>query len=725
VLMLMLVWQPPATFYLSTLAGCTLLLYLLLASGADHYAAQVYTLIIHYTPSSRKHTHSLPVLLPVACSGTEVMRASPCARSLRRLRLGLGPRVLQCHCSWRGVHDFSRPAPNGVAVGLSKDVAKGPAKASTAIGALYAAMSNRAFPPAPGAGLPAAVLLQQRILQKQCSMAQLQCIADRLKLTNTNSTTIENLVDACFCAQFVNSEGDSYAVLALVDAWVAQLGAMLQRDPSLSFRASYIASVAISIKSVKKDSLALGRILVFVKEQVIRCSRACYFMKEKNICKILYGLQGLGCDIPEVSSLLSTLIRTSFSQEREKIRPRFIGMALYGLHGMTADTPQVRAVLSYLAPRIVSCPEEFNGYIIGMSMYGVRMMRGDVPEVSIMLSALASKIANSKQTFNIAEVSTAIGGLQGMTGQDAAAVDILANLVPKISNCTGEFSKNQIAMLFSGLKNMSSNTVEVRALLAEIVPRLRSSTFQMDSHMISGTMFGLRYMSSDASEVCAVLDALVSKVEKCSGLLSADCAAWAVHGFQEMRGDKPEVLALLSAISRLIDISNISLVGRQVGLSFYGLKSLNSGSVEVRDLLTILTKNIAVDCRLTASEIAMALFGFRHMRSDVPEVCAALRRLTPLVKTCADQLTSQEVGMALHGFSAMSSDAPEVRSLLSILSELILASKVRMETESLSNAVQGIRGMDYGLVEMKQIFASMSTSAAEVRTVMHKIDSIQ
>ena len=63
---------------------------------------------------------------------------------------------------------------------------------------------------------------------------------------------------------------------------------------------------------------------------------------------------------------------------------------LYGLQDMKSDSPEVRALLRELPRLVKTCTEPLKAQAVGMMLYGLQGMESDCPEVRELLRELSA-----------------------------------------------------------------------------------------------------------------------------------------------------------------------------------------------------------------------------------------------------------------------------------------------------------------------------------------------
>ena len=92
----------------------------------------------------------------------------------------------------------------------------------------------------------------------------------------------------------------------------------------------------------------------------------------------------------------------------EPLKAQNVGNMLYGLQGMKSDCPEVRALLRELPRLVKTCTEQFTAQEISNMLYGLQRLHLDVPEVSALIDAL------------LPHINSSIGGIASPTCQQCS-----------------------------------------------------------------------------------------------------------------------------------------------------------------------------------------------------------------------------------------------------------------------------------------------------------------
>jgi len=72
---------------------------------------------------------------------------------------------------------------------------------------------------------------------------------------------------------------------------------------------------------------------------------------------------------------------------------------IYGLQGMHSDCPEVRVLLRELSRLVKTCNEPFKAQEVDMMLYGLQGMKSDCPEVITLLRELPCLFKTCKERF--------------------------------------------------------------------------------------------------------------------------------------------------------------------------------------------------------------------------------------------------------------------------------------------------------------------------------------
>jgi hypothetical protein len=116
---------------------------------------------------------------------------------------------------------------------------------------------------------------------------------------------------------------------------------------------------------------------------------------------MLYGLQGMKSDSPEVKALLSRLVKTC----TDPLTAQAVGNMLYDLQDMKSDSLKVRALLRELPRLLMTCTEPLKVQEIGNMLYGLQDMKSDCPEVRALLRELPREQSAGLSVFSCTQGS--------------------------------------------------------------------------------------------------------------------------------------------------------------------------------------------------------------------------------------------------------------------------------------------------------------------------------
>ncbi len=102
-------------------------------------------------------------------------------------------------------------------------------------------------------------------------------------------------------------------------------------------------------------------------------------LNSQEVGNMLYGLQDMKSDCPEVKALLRELPRL-VKTCTEPLTAQAVGNMLYGLQDMKSDCPEVRVLLRELLRLVKTCTK-LDAQAVGNMLYGLQDMKSDCPEV--------------------------------------------------------------------------------------------------------------------------------------------------------------------------------------------------------------------------------------------------------------------------------------------------------------------------------------------------------
>ena len=112
------------------------------------------------------------------------------------------------------------------------------------------------------------------------------------------------------------------------------------------------------------------------------------------VTNMLYGLQGLSSDSPEVRRLLSSLASLlagvdGMGESGEILSAQGVGNALYGLQGLKSDCQELRELIQRLQPLVASAT--LDGQAIGNALYGLQSMKSESAWSATLIGDLSRK----------------------------------------------------------------------------------------------------------------------------------------------------------------------------------------------------------------------------------------------------------------------------------------------------------------------------------------------
>ena len=297
----------------------------------------------------------------------------------------------------------------------------------------------------------------------------------------------------------------------------------------------------------------------------------------ESIYIVLSGMLGIAVELLKLS--------------REKNVPFIeigISRMLYGLQKLSSDSPEVRDMLSVLSDIIDNCEERFGAQSVGNSLYGLQSMSSEYVEMRTLLASLAVKVADCHTTLRAQHVGNALYGLQSMSSEHIEVRMLLDILAVKVSNCQETLNAQAACNALYGLQNMNSEHIEVRTLLVALAVKVADCEERLGAQTVGNALYGLQNMNSKYPEVRSLLSVLTDKVKDCQKKLGAQHVGNALYGLQNMNSEHIEVRKLLGALAIKVKDCQETLCVQVVSNALYGLQSMNSEHADVKTLMNAL-----------------------------------------------------------------------------------------------------------------------------------------
>ena len=196
-----------------------------------------------------------------------------------------------------------------------------------------------------------------------------------------------------------------------------------------------------------------------------------------GVSRMLYGLQSMSSNSPEVRSILSLLSHV-VNNCQEALDIQAVGNTLYGMQGMNSKYDEVQSLLVALTDKVNECPENIDAQAFSNALYGLQCTDADDATVRRLLRVLRNK---STVTFD-------------MNMSDHATFDLM-DLQRSFILCR----QHVVAMLGSEtLRSEYSSKLD-----AELMQR-RQRRQQQTRYSATGTQFQSQYEKEVYSRVLAL-----------------------------------------------------------------------------------------------------------------------------------------------------------------------------------------------------------------------------
>lgn len=310
-----------------------------------------------------------------------------------------------------------------------------------------------------------------------------------------------------------------------------------------------------------------------------------------------------------------------------------------------------------------------------------------------------------------------------------------------------------------GLHSLDSSIEEVHYLLREVLEAFRAYSPQellaersvASPSDISLALFGFRNMSSNCNVVrellkVAVLPLLGRGEIDPSVQFSSQDVTMSLSGLRYLNFNHAEAQQIVAGLVRHFRQSKIALNEREISMCLNAMQNMPSQEVVVRELAKVLVPmfpvpvsgnsaptHLSISHALNAQSVAMAVYGFRFMSSDYPEVRALVGRLADIIAAAHSRssgsdlaprsaiksndlaLTDQGVVMCLHSLRYLSSEHAEVRRLLGAITPLIDKSKYALTPVDILNCLRGLKRMQSSVPEVKALLSVIREKISGIR----------
>lgn len=203
----------------------------------------------------------------------------------------------------------------------------------------------------------------------------------------------------------------------------------------------------------------------------------------RNMSSIFIGIRFMGSNHRNTRRLIDVLaskieidISTSTSSNTNTSIPcvdsQFISNVLFGLQKMHSDYPEVKRLLRVMTQLIASSECSFTSQGIGNSIYGLKSLNSNVLEVQQLLRVLSLKLSShSHVVLSHQEFANVIIGLRSFTSKVLEVRELLVVLTNHLETFHHKLETQELRCLL-GLENMINDNDAVNKLLDVIVKRI-------------------------------------------------------------------------------------------------------------------------------------------------------------------------------------------------------------------------------------------------------------
>lgn len=412
---------------------------------------------------------------------------------------------------------------------------------------------------------------------------------------------------------------------------------------------------------------------------------------------MLYGMQNMKNDCPEVAGVLNMVIRL-LAESPVSMCPQTIANAFFGLQNMD-DSPAVRKLCVVIGLKLERCTGTFSGQEVGMMLQGLRGIGSDSQSIRDVLDWIADEVrATSHMSWS--EVCMALNGLQSMGGGKTL-----------YNNMYMEETDIPSPMALSASDVSARESVDGRKV---VIP-----PYALDKALSSsGVMGGVRKKSLLPAAVNNLLLSLIDKmddaIEQAGYVFSPSSVASAIYGLQGLSADSASVKRILVTLTYALRASfdSAPLDGQSIGNILFALQNMTTRSYQVRRLLVVVAEGISTsNCTINPQVVGNALYGMQGFSSDVSEVRKVLRALVDkasLMPVEEHMFTGQNIGNSLWGLRNMSAECTQVRRMLRCLIPHFQHSSVEMSGQNLGNALYALNRMSDAHIEVRQMLAVLA-----------------
>lgn len=522
---------------------------------------------------------------------------------------------------------------------------------------------------------------------------------------NKKAKLNSRFVSKCFQGMLLfNNDRSSQRILQM---WIQHLDGILMRESDQThLDCIAMGQCFFGFHSTPPDQEGVN---VLMKTLTAKLITSRIEWKCANIAHGMYGLKNMNCrEIPCITEILKEF-REKIEDNEEDWTSREIGDVLYGLQSMHSDDPEVKGILAAILIKMEANEKEYELYSIGNALYGLQHMSTDLDDVKIILAVLTQKLDETTGQFSFMSLGNTLCGMQNMSSEVEQVRAFLSAVARKceLSTFYGNqtMSSTAIGNSLGGLQNMSSDAPEVREVLAALEKKMKQGTRPINGEAVGRALFGMKCMKSDNAEVRSVLLCLSQTMDKkFEGSFTGQDTADALFGLQCMTTEDEEVRVFLSIMARKLERNSEAMTAEQISRALYGLQGMKSTVLETREIVEVLTKKLEEnDEDWNGREVSNALYGLQNMSSGlleaemselIAQITKKIGRGITLGEEGLGHWMGVEIGNALYGLKSMSSESVVTHRLLSALSMKIEECPDDfMDTSSLSKALHGLQKM--------------------------------
>ena len=344
----------------------------------------------------------------------------------------------------------------------------------------------------------------------------------------------------------------------------------------------------------------------------------------RDASAVIYGLQYMNevdQGVLEIIQIMTIAINYINANLNEKIQEKDVTKLLNGLQRLSSESREVLELLNAITYTLQNCCyQRFTNKNISSSINSLTNMKSDNIEVRTLLSVLSNKLKDCNGVLESNDFTSILFGLRGMKSEYMEVRDIILVCATKLKESNVEFKASQLLNMLSCLSHMNSDYMEVRSFLSAINVKMSNCREGYQPNSMGNAINGLQGMSTDRREVRTILKLLSTKIRQNHDEWNSLGLSSAYFGMQRM-SNCPESLELLLAIVAKVRNLKKDMSIKNLGMSVYGLQDMDSDAVEVRDTLHALNIELKKSMEvLTVKSLCSILFGMQNKKIKHLEV---------------------------------------------------------------------------------------------------------